>query len=50
MDDLTDIAIYRIEKDIERNRDAEPCEDYERTSQLIPYCKWCGWAHSEDDR
>ena len=48
MDDATDLALYRIEKEIARRRDSEPCEEYERTSRLLPQCRNCGWIHQED--
>jgi hypothetical protein len=45
MDDRTDRALHRIERDIERERAAAPCDDYERTSRHLPQCTNCGWIH-----
>lgn len=50
MDDKVDLALYRIEKQILRNRDPEPCDDYERTSKFIPFCSNCGWIHDEVEK
>ncbi len=47
MDDDTDRALYKIERDIARDRALEPCEDYERASIIIPFCRSCGWVHEQ---
>lgn len=43
MDDRTDLALYRIEKEIRRNRAPIPCDDYEPSSRLLTQCLHCGW-------
>lgn len=48
MDTATDAALYQIERAIARERDAQPCGEYERTSRELPQCANCGWMHDDD--
>lgn len=48
MDDRTNIALYAIERKIERSRDAQPCDEYDQTSQHLPHCRNCGLIHDEE--
>lgn len=48
MDTRDDMAISKIEGIIEQNRAAQPCDDYVRTSRVLPHCSNCGWIHEDD--
>ncbi len=46
MDNNTDAAVGRIIDRAERERSAQPCDDFEPSSREIPLlCANCGWGH-----
>ena len=50
MDTPTDIALYKIEKEIKDNRSVWPCDSFEPVSkEIAELCSNCGHPRKEHD-